>query len=107
MRFTSVEDASSQVPTHISLIPEKHRWRTGDECLVTSLSVVGVLSKIHGQSWEPCDTRDIGRPVLEKAVGRRPIPEEHRKALAERLHALDHGIQPVMDWSFEQWCSEL
>lgn len=75
------------------LIPKKDIWQNGDQVLVTSCSVVGLLSKIHSQSWEPADERDIGRPVLEGQIGRRTESEltrlraEAKQITVEELRA--------------------
>lgn len=77
------------------LIPKKDIWQNGDQVLVTSCSVVGLLSKIHSQSWEPADERDIGRPVLEGQIGRRTESELTRL----RAEAKPMTVEELADYA--------
>lgn len=90
----TLEEALLLIPTHIVLRPKIDRWQAGDEVVVIGMSVVGLLSKVHSQEWEPCDERDIGRLLLEKHIGRRPISESARQALAEMVIGSVNGIGP-------------
>ena len=96
------EEALESVPTHIILHSKMDKWQAGDEVVVLGLSVVGVLSKVHSQEWEPYDKRDTGRLLLEKQIGRRPIPESVRTDMAKNLLSVFHQGQ-VRNDSFETW----
>lgn len=99
----TTEEALLLIPTHIVLRPEKDRWQAGDEVVVIGMSVVGLLSKVHSQEWEPCDERDIGRLLLEKHIGRRAIPEAVRKQMAQNISnwSLNSNFDEVNP--FEGW----
>jgi hypothetical protein len=106
----TLEEALLLIPTHIMLRPKIDKWREGDEVVVIGLSVVGLLSKVHSQEWEPCDERDIGRLLLEKQIGRRPIPESVRQAMAMRLFGMSYmdntdyiNDQMRTETAFEYW----
>lgn len=96
----TIEEALALIPTHILLRPEKDRWQAGDEVVVIGMSVVGLLSKVHSQEWEPCDERDIGRLLLEKHIGRRPISESVRKDMALDLKL---SVEESTTSEFQEW----